>query len=260
MTRALLNAGVRVIATSHDSSGLLDLAAGSHPHDLCIITADLAAIGGVERLAEEALASFGGIDILVNNAGLSLGAVRADFMTKPYRFWESDRTAIERLFNVNVLSPLLLAAHLAPAMIARGWGRIVCNTTSLDTMLKLSLYGGSKAALEAETAVMARDLAGTGVTANVLVPGGLTGSGMTDQMSLPRDSVLNPGIMSGPLKFLASNDSDTFIGRRILANRWRDNVDPAEAARIASDLIAWTGVGAAGVHPDIVHRQLSTAS
>ena len=69
-----------------------------------------------------------------------------------------------------------MARFAAPPMIARKWGRIVNVTTSFDTMLAagLSAYGASKAALEASSAIWAKDLAGTGVSVNILVPGGPT--------------------------------------------------------------------------------------
>src|SRR6202047_49055 len=57
-----------------------------------------------------------------------------------------------------------------------GWGRIVDVTTSLGTMLNAGSPsdGPSKKALEALSAIMAKDLDGTGVPVNVLVPGGIT--------------------------------------------------------------------------------------
>ena len=61
-------------------------------------------------------------------------------------------------------------------MLAQGWGRIIGVTTSVDTMYREGMcpYGPSKAAHEALVALMARELEGTGVTANVLIPGGTT--------------------------------------------------------------------------------------
>ena len=59
-------------------------------------------------------------------------------------------------------------------MLAQRWGRIIGVTTSLDTMWRSQspAYGSSKAAHEAFTTSIAQALQGTGVTANVLVPGG----------------------------------------------------------------------------------------
>ncbi len=251
MALALLSAGHRVVLSSTDHASLDDVAAesGAGAQRVATITADLAQTGEAERLAEEAPKLLGSIDMLFNNAGLSVSAVRTDALARPYRFWESDRAAIEKFFAVNVVAGMILAARLAPAMMRRGWGRIVSNTTSLDTMLKQSLYGGSKAALEAETAVMARDLAGSGVTANVLVPGGGTGTRMTDLLGLPREVLIHESVMAAPAVFLASNQSGGFTARRILANRWNNALAPSEAAAAASDPIAWTCAGTPGVQP-----------
>ena len=66
-------------------------------------------------------------------------------------------------------------------MLAQGWGRIIGVTTSMDTMWRKggTPYGPSKAGHEALVAAMAQELDGTGVTANVLVPGGATYTNMT---------------------------------------------------------------------------------
>lgn len=251
MALALLTEGHDVIIAATDPDALaatVDEAAGLAGRARAIVS-DLSLAGEAERLADAALAAFGPIDILINNAGLSLNAVSTDYLVDPYRFWRSDRTVIERFFAVNAVAPLLLANRLVPAMVERGWGRIVANTTSLDSMLRFPLYGGSKAALEAETAVMANQLAGTGVTANVLIPGGGTGSRMTDQVGIPRDQLFPDTIMAAPAVFLSSAGSDGFNGRRLLASRWDAMLSPSEAAQRASDPIAWTGFGSPGVHP-----------
>ena len=251
MALALLAAGHRVVLSSTDQVSLDEVArqSGAGPERVATLIANLAETGAAERLAQQAPKMLGPIDLLFNNAGLSVGAVRADALAHPYRFWESDRAVIETFFAVNTVAAMILAARLAPGMMQRGWGRIVSNTTSLDTMLKQSLYGGSKAALEAETAVMARDLAGSGVTANVLVPGGGTGTRMTDRLGLPREVLIHESVMAAPAVFLASSESDDFTARRILANRWNGALPVREAAAAASDPIAWTGTGTPGVQP-----------
>jgi NAD(P)-dependent dehydrogenase (short-subunit alcohol dehydrogenase family) len=255
MAHALVAAGHRVILSSTDQASLTETAnTSSAPTNVTTIVANLAESGAAEQLAEEAQQVHGQVDILVNNAGVSVNLVRTDYLQKPFMFWEANREIIENFFAINAVAPMVLAIKLAPAMVDRGWGRIVSNTTSLDTMLRFSLYGGSKAALEAETAVWSKNLEGSGVTANVLVPGGGAGSRMTDEVGLPRDQLLPPEIMAAPMVFLASDESAGFTGRRILANRWieKAGTTPVEIANAASDPIAWTGVGAAGVHPESV--------
>lgn len=252
MALALLAAGHRVVLSSTDRASLESVARESNAGDrVAMIVADLKAAGGAERLAVDAVKPFGDIEVLFNNAGMGPPSIRPDLLTKPWRFWENNRQVIEWFFAVNAVQAMVLSALLAPAMIRRGWGRIVCNTTSLDTMLKQSLYGGSKAALEAETAVMARDLTGTGVTANVLVPGGGAGTRMTDLLGIPRHVLIDENVMAAPAVFLASDLSNDFNARRVLANRWDAALPMTLAAARASDPIAWTGVGTQGVQPAI---------
>jgi len=250
MALALLEGGHRVILSSTDQKTLDEVAAESGAGDrVATIRANLAQGGEAERLAEEAQKVFGPIDVLVNNAGIGIDTLRENYMENPMNFWEASRAQIETFFAINTISPMILAGRLAPAMVERGWGRIVGNTTSLDTMLRMPLYGGSKAGQEAELSVMAHNLAGTGVTANVLVPGGATGSRMTDRVGMARSEVFPDTIMAAPILFLASDDSDGFTARRILANRWDTALAPKEAAAKASDVIAWTGFGIQGVQP-----------
>ena len=254
MAHALAREGHALLLSSRSEDTLLATARECRAlgaPEVDYITADLAEPGEAERLAHAALKRFGRIDILLNNAGVAINEVSKDYLVNPYRFWRSDRAIIERYFAINAVAPMLLAIALMDQMRARGWGRIVANTTSLDTMLRSSLYGGSKAALEAETAVMASDLAGSGVTANVLVPGGGCGSRMTDELGIPREAVLAPEIMGPPMAFLASDAADGFNGRRIQARLWDASLPPLEAAKIAGDVIAWTGCGVQGQQPDM---------
>jgi 3-oxoacyl-[acyl-carrier protein] reductase len=255
MALALLATGHRVVLSSTDRVSLESVAQESGAGErVAVVVADLQQVGEAERLAVDALRPFGHIDMLFNNAGMGTPSIRTDLLQNPYRFWENERGLIDKFLAVNVVQALVLSARLAPAMMQRGWGRIISNTTSLDTMLKQSLYGGSKAALEAETAVMARDLEGSGVTANVLVPGGGTGTRMTDVLGIPRATLIHESVMAAPAIFLASEASDGFTARRILANRWNTALAPTEAAALASDPIAWTGVGTQGVQPAITNK------
>ncbi len=187
MTLGLLQAGVAVAAVDRQQEWLDELAAVAArqrlPGVLRSIRADLAQPNSFATIVSETLARFGAIDILVNNAGIGQASVRADQRRNPLRFWEITPEQWGRFVAVNATAPLLLAAAVAPHMRERGHGRIITVTTSLGTMIRggYILYGASKAAAEAATAVMAADLAGSGVTANVLVPGG-----MTDTRIIPR--------------------------------------------------------------------------
>jgi len=155
----------------------------SHPvcrAPLLTIQRDLSSDSAADEIARATSARFGRIDILVNNAGIGPGAIRSDSWQRPLKFWEITSDQWRRFVAVHTTAPWALANFVVPEMMREGWGRIVNVTTSLGTMLNAGspTYGPSKAALEALSAIMAKDLDRTGVTVNVLVPGGVTNTPM----------------------------------------------------------------------------------
>jgi NAD(P)-dependent dehydrogenase (short-subunit alcohol dehydrogenase family) len=86
-----------------------------------------------------------------------------------------ERMAVETAIRVNVVAPIALTASVLPAMIARGWGRIVNVSSGIaaapGAMPGMTTYATSKAGLEAHTISVAAELDGSGVTANVYRPG-----------------------------------------------------------------------------------------
>ncbi|HWD06202.1 MAG TPA: SDR family oxidoreductase [Amycolatopsis sp.] len=111
-------------------------------------------------------AAFGSVDILVSNAGVvsPLGpSARVDLNE-----WTRNLTT-------NVVAPAALAFAVLPAMIERGWGRIVAVSSGVvaapGRMIGGNAYVTGKAALEAHTLNLAAEIVGTGVTANVYRPG-----------------------------------------------------------------------------------------
>jgi len=112
------------------------------------------------------------------------------------------------------------------------------------------LYGASKAAAEAATAVMAADLAGTSVTANVLVPGGMTDTRIVpDAAVADRGRLLRPEIMAPPLLWLVSDAAANVTGRRFLAVHWDPALPPAEAAEKCGAPIAWKSIATMPIEP-----------
>lgn len=203
---------------------------------------DLSHCGEAECLVESARRWFGGVDVLVNNAGQGPESIRRDYVAFPLRFWEVSDADMRRMFDVNLFAACALARLVAPEMISRNWGRIVNVTTRLSSMLLPGIfpYGGTKATLEATTAAMAGDLAGTGVTANVLCPGGPSDTAMVPS-SMLREKLSPSDCLAAPIVWLASNSSDGITGRRFVGNLWDRTKADAEAAGLAGDAIAWTG-------------------
>jgi len=153
---------------------------------------------------------------------------------------------------VHTTAPLLLAQAVAPDMMDAKWGRIVNVTTSLGTMIRSGspTYGPSKAALEAFSAIMAKDLDGSGVTVNVLVPGGVTNTAMVPPESgFDRTRMIQPEIMAPPLVWLVSDAAGAVTGRRFLAVHWDSSLPPAQAAENAGAPIAWTGIATMPIEP-----------
>lgn len=253
MARALAADGVRIAAVDIGAAGLQALAADFDAARILPIEADLSTDVAPEEAIARAVETLGGVDILVNNAGVGMQAIKPDYSIDPARFWEAAPERWQRLMNINLRAPFLFARALAPRMIAAGWGRIVNVTTSLDTMLTagMSAYGQSKAGLEAGTAVWAKDLEGTGVTANVLVPGGPVNTAfLPANTRFPRDRLIHPDVMATPIRWLCSDAADGVTGRRFIARDWDANLPPDEAAMQCSSLAAWEGLGTAAARPD----------
>jgi NAD(P)-dependent dehydrogenase (short-subunit alcohol dehydrogenase family) len=184
----------------------------------------------------------------VNNAGIGVSSLRPDAETRLPSLEELSATVWDRFFAINVTAPMLLTRAAIPMMRAAGWGRIINNTTSFRTMLRVLPYGATKAALEASSAVWAAELAGSGITVNVLIPGGPTDTPFIGEESgWARDAMLRPSIMGPPLAWLVSDAAGDFTGQRIIAARWDCSLTGAEAAAGACRAIGWPELGADAV-------------
>jgi NAD(P)-dependent dehydrogenase (short-subunit alcohol dehydrogenase family) len=180
----------------------------------------------VDRLVETVLSRFGRIDILVNNAARGMKFVNESFMTEPKPFWEADADAWRMVIDTNVNGVFLLTRAVIPQMIRNGSGRIINISISQETMKRkgFSPYGPSKAALESMSTIWAQELVGTGITLNVLLPGGATNTGMIPDSfpELQRKGLIDPQVMGAPAVYLASDDAREVNGQRIVAIEWRE--------------------------------------
>ena len=194
---------------------------------------------------------FGAVDVLVNNAGIGVSSIRPDAERNHPSIEELDRPLWDSFFATNVTGAMLMTRATVPGMRARGWGRVINNTTSFFTMLRVLPYGASKAALESMSAIWATELADTGITVNVLVPGGPTDTPFVGADSgIPREKMLKPAVMGPPARWLASPDSDGVTGQRFVAANWDPAKGDAEAAKLAGAPIGWPELAKAVVWPD----------
>ena len=252
MTIALLTAGHDVTAVDRNSAGLAEMTKRSANlrGSVNAVTADLAQPDSFAHVAGSALIRFGRIDVLVNNAGIGQAAIRADQRGAPIRFWETTPEQWTRFITVNAAAPINMARAVLPHMLAAKRGRIITVTTSLGTMVREGylLYGSSKAAAEAAMASLSADLAGTGVTSNVLVPGGVTNTPLVGEAGDPA-KMLQPDIMVPPLLWLLSDEATEVNGRRFIAADWDASLPPAQAAEKAGAPIAWMGIARMPIEP-----------
>ena len=136
-------------------------------------TAEFAACDVTQRsaigdLAEQAIASFGGVDILVNGAGINSATP----------FLEIDETELDRILTTNfksvVLACQVFGRHLVQRAQDKGKGASIINIGSASGLTPLSrvfTYGASKAAVHNLSANLAREWAPLGIRVNTLVPG-----------------------------------------------------------------------------------------
>jgi len=175
------------------------------------VVADLGTADGADALVR----AVPDTDILVNNLGI-YGA--RDFFSLTDDGWA-------RIAEVNVMSGIRLARRYAPAMKARGWGRIqfVSSESALNIPTETVHYGVSKAAVQAVSRGLAKILAGSGVTVNTILPGPTRTEGTLAMIeALARDRGIGPTTMEA--LFLKENRPSGLLGRF---------AEPAEVAALS---------------------------
>ena len=250
MAVALVAEGHEVTAVDRNAAAL-DLLAARLGGRVNTVAVDFAQADSFARVVGSALVRVGRIDVLVNNAGSGQYSVRAEQRHNPIRFWETTPEQWWRFMTINGAGPINMARAVLPHMLAAKSGRIISVTTSLGTMVRAGhlLYGSAKAAAESAMATLAADLPGTGVTSNVLVPGGTTNTALVGDNAGDPAKMLQPEIMVPPLLWLLSDAAVAVNGRRFVAADWDSALPPAEAAEKAGAPIAWGGIARMPIEP-----------
>lgn len=229
MTLALIRNGVRVAVadlpvSASEARELLNQAAteglqGRLIYVECDVTQWQDCVNAVNTTAGK----FGAIHGLVNNAGIGMQNIGNVLVGSRKRFYEVEADTWRKAIDANFNGAFMMAKAIAPKLIEQGFGRIVNIVTSFYTMMMdgFSPYGPSKAALESATVIWAKDLAGTGVTVNALLPGGPANTRMIPQAEVTdRATLIQPEVMTAPIVWLMSSHSDGVSGRRIVAKEW----------------------------------------
>src|SRR5215469_7840003 len=158
--RALAAEGARVmIADIADGKELAqELAAENGANSVASPIADVSDETSVKALVAAAVERFGKIDVLVNNAALFAPLQET-------KCTEIDGELWDKVMAVNLRGPFLMVKHVAPHMMAQGYGKII---RGIPSMLH---YVTSKGGIMAFTRALARELGEYGIRVNTLAPG-----------------------------------------------------------------------------------------
>jgi 3-oxoacyl-[acyl-carrier protein] reductase len=178
MSRTLASAGYRIIALARGSTEELtaasraaaDAGRGAIEFRAC----DLSELDRIGPFVKALRADFGPIYGLVNNAGIGTGGLLSSMRDQD----------IQRLIQLNTVSPILLSKYVVRSMMAQRNGRIV-NVASIVASTGysgLSVYSASKASLIGFTRSLAREVGPLGITVNAIAPG-FVDTEMTQELS-----------------------------------------------------------------------------
>ena len=180
--------------------------------------ADVGDPKAVRQMFEAAAAAFGGVDVLVNNAGIMALSTIAD----------AEDAAFDRQIAVNLRGSFNTMREAA-ARLRKG-GRIVNLSSSVVGLLQptYGIYAATKAAIEAMTSVLAKELRGRDITVNAIAPGPtatdlfLNGKpqDLVDRLAklAPLERLGRPEDIAAAVAFLAGPDGAWINGQTLRAN------------------------------------------
>src|SRR3954471_3387868 len=166
MATALAEAGADIAISGRSKDACTDAAkdiAAATGRKVSAFAADVTVAADVDRLLADVTQACGGIDILINNAGTN---IRGTLDQLSEADWDN-------VIDTNLKGPFLCTKAFAPAMLKKGWGRVI-NLASIMSVVALpgrTPYSSSKAGVLGLTRVWALEWAGKGVTCNTTCPG-----------------------------------------------------------------------------------------
>jgi NAD(P)-dependent dehydrogenase (short-subunit alcohol dehydrogenase family) len=127
------------------------------------LIADVSKAVDARKIAQEAVARFGGIDCLVNNAGIQTYGTVVD----------TDEETWDRTLNINLKGVFLVSKYCIPEIAKRGGGAVVNmgSVQGIRTQRNVAAYTATKGAILALTRTMALDHAAQNIRVNAVAPG-----------------------------------------------------------------------------------------
>lgn len=246
LVEGLLEAGASLAALDINDSALAELdsalqkeCSSGRLHACSVDVADYAACA---HAVKDVVHRFGGLDILINNAAVGMSVIRDDHFSSLVRIQEIDPEVWQRFIAVNFSGAWNMTRAAIDHMLEQHWGRIINVSTSFFTMIRGGFhpYGPSKAGLEAMSHGHAQELEGSGITANVVVPGGPADTPMVpDDIGVARSDLIAPSVMLSPILWLCSDAAGGITGNRYVAAQWDTTIAPEQAERNCRAPAAW---------------------
>jgi NAD(P)-dependent dehydrogenase (short-subunit alcohol dehydrogenase family) len=232
MASALLDAGATVAIAGRDE-GRAEAAARELGNGCAGVGMDVRDDDDVEWGVDRVFGRLGGLDVLVNNAGIGMRTVNPRFLTDPQPFWALSPDGFRDVVATNLTGYFLVARAVVPRLLSAGGGRVVNVSMNHSTMNRKGFvpYGPARAGAEALARIMAADLAGSGVTSNILLPGGATATGMIPDDFPPeqRAQLLGSDVMGPPIRWLCSPQAAGVHDERIVASEFAEWLSARES-------------------------------
>ncbi len=237
----LLKAGAKVVATaSRKPEELVEAKAKAEaigPGRFVTLKADVRNYDDCVASVDLAIKTFGRLDVLVNNAGRGTGEYRVGIAgAGGPKFWDVPVEGWKAIIDTNLTGVYQMTCAAIPHFVEQKFGKVFSISTSLTTMSApgLSPYGASKAGLEMSHVIWAKELAGTGIDVNILLPGGASDTPFITQAMVPGDvgsraSLLPGDVIVPPAVWLCSDATNGVTGRRIIAKYWDKSLPPQQA-------------------------------
>jgi|SRR6185312_809029 len=219
--KSFIEQGATVFGFGRNKDGLLAV------DGLLYCPGDITNHGALENYVNFIIDQHGGIDVLVNNAGFSYYSRHAESTLEEWR----------TTMAVNLEGYYVMAKLVVPAMMEKGYGRIV-NVSSIQAIASdptVGAYAASKGAIGAWTRALAVDLAEYGILVNVVAPGcihtGMSIINGTDettteyfqewyvkQRKIPLARVGQPEEVAKAILFLSGDDCSYITGQTLVVD------------------------------------------
>lgn len=255
LVKAFLDEGASVAALDVDAIGLEQLRREVQDltdENVFYSVVDIADYAACAQAVRNAVATLGGLHIVINNGAIGMGAIRQDHMSRLVGIQEIEPDVWQRFVAVNMSGAWNLTRASIGHLLDQRWGRIINVTTSFFTMLRGGFhpYGPCKAGLEAMSRGHAQEFDGTGVTVNIVVPGGPADTPMVpDEAGFVREDLVQPTAMAPPIVWLCSEAANDISGNRYIAQHWDSAQPPEQAEKACRAPAAWPDLARAPVWP-----------